>query len=152
MHWPALGLLGISCLTQSAAASTVAVQASAEVISPADVSAQAAQLLLSSTPGLFTLTIPGSAGLAVSSIGLTATGTEETGAFVFTACNRSAPTMTQLLAAMTEASGSPTFGRCLPNSLATSGALNGQGIGIVVLKVTQSADGSGTVAVIITFD
>lgn len=152
MHWPALGLLGISCLTQSAAASTVAVQASAEVISPADVSAQAAQLLLSSTPGVFTLTIPGSAGLAVSSIELAATSTEGTGALVFKACNQSAPTMTQLVAAVTQASGSSTLGRCLSSGLTTSGALNGRGIHIVVLKVIQSADGSGTVAAIITFD
>lgn len=136
--WSALGLVGNGCLMQPAGASTVATQASAEVISPADVSAQAAtQLLFSSTPGVLILTIPGSAGLAASSIELTATGVEGSGPFVFTAYNPNAPTMAQLVAMVTQAS---------------AGVLNGQGIQIAVLMAAQSADGSGTLAVIITFD
>lgn len=152
-RWPALGLVGISCLIQPAGASTVTAQASAEVISPADVSAQAAtQLLFSSTPGVLILTIPGSAGLAASSIELTATGAEGSGPFVFTAYNRNAPTMAQLVTVVTQASAFLTFGGSLSTDLATRGVLNGQGIQIVVLMAAQSADGSGTLAAIITYD
>lgn len=136
--WSASGLAGIVFPMQPAGASIVTAQASAEVISPADVSAQVdTQLLLSSTPGVLILTIPGSAGFAASSIELTATGAQRVRPLVFKAYNQNGQTMAQLVPMATQAS---------------AGVLNGQGVQIAVLMPAPSADGSGPLAVTITFD
>lgn len=53
-------------------------------------------MLLSPSPGVSILTIPGSAGSSASSIELTAPGTGS-GLFVFTASNLNAQTMSQIM-------------------------------------------------------
>lgn len=151
-HWSVAALVGIYCLTEPARSAPVAVQASAIVIAPADVWAQAAtQLMFSPSPGVLMLTIPGSGGSAARSIELTATGTEGSGLFVFTASNLGAETMAQILQMVEQASTSLTSSS-LSTELSTKGILNGQGVQIAVLKTGQGVEGHGALAVIITFD
>lgn len=148
-----VALVGVSLLVQPARSSPVPVQASAKVISSVDVWAQAAtQMLLSRSPGVLILTIPGTAGSAASSIELTATGAEERGLFVFTASKLNAQLISQITKLLEQASTSLAVSSSLSTELSTSGALNGQGVQIAVLKTAAGVDGDGTLAVIITFD
>lgn len=109
-------------------------------------------MLLSRSPGVLILTIPGTAGSAASSIELTATGAEERGLFVFTASKLNAQLISQITKLLEQASTSLAVSSSLSTELSTSGALNGQGVQIAVLKTAAGVDGDGTLAVIITFD
>lgn len=152
-HWSVAGFVGIACLMQPARSTPIAVHASANVISPADVWAQTAtQLLLSPSPGVLTLTIPGSAGSAATSIELAAAGTVGSGSFVFTASSLGAHTTAQIMQMVERASMSLTSSTSLSTELSTRGVLSGQGVQIAVLRTAPGDDGDGALAVIITFD
>jgi hypothetical protein len=139
---PALLLMHVPALAQSSGQAMVTVS----VVSPGDASAeQATQLLFSTTPGVLTITIPGSSG----TLELTATGVDSaTGAIVFESGGASAGLIEVLLALLADgiASGSLTAG------LTVSGFLNGQGVQLVILDITPGADGGGSLQATITFD
>ena len=154
-YW-ALMLSPLCCLSQGTAASIVGVQATAEVIRTTDITAQAAQLLVSPAPGVLTLTIPGSVGSPASAVQLTATAAAGGGtgalAFTATATVAAAVSTAQLLAVVTEAASSPGESMSLSTALATEGVLSTQGVQVAVLSVTKGLNGGGSVSAIITFD
>jgi len=123
------------------------ISAQVEIISPAEVSAQqATQLLFSPTPGVLTITIPGSSGS--STLDLTATGVDAaTGTFTFAASGSNAAALTQLM----EQLAAGVVSGSLSTGLTVSGFINGQGVQIVVLEASQTGDG-GSLKATITFD
>lgn len=153
MYKVIIWLGGFLYLTCSASASTILVRASAEVISPADVSVQAVtQLLLSSTPGVYTLTIPGSGGLPDRVFQLSAAGEGVGGSLVSLAYTQSASAIARLVALVTQGAAFPNLHRTLSTDLASHGVLNGQGVQLAVLNTTQGAGNERALAAIITFD
>lgn len=119
----------------------------ASLVSPAEVSAQqATKLLLSPTPGILTITIPGAS--ANSTLDLTATGMDvATGMFTFSASGANTSALSQLM----EQLSAGALSGSLSTGLTVSGFVNGQGVQIVVLEASQSGDG-GTIKATITFD
>jgi len=142
--WPA-PILVFAC--SPAAAGTANTVASAEIISPAEISAQqATQLLFSPTPGVLTITIPGSSGS--STLDLTATGVDAaTGTFTFSVAGGSLAALTELM----EQLAAGVVSGSLSTGLTVSGFINGQGVQIVVLEASQAGDG-GSLKATITFD
>lgn len=127
-------------LSAPAGAASVEANASATVLSPALVAADAAaQVLLETSTGVLTLSIPGAAAVAmqVSSVEVV----PQSGTMVFSVAEGAAG-LAELVAQLGEAGG----------SLSSSGTLNGQGIQIVVLGAEQHGDGGGTVTAIVTYN
>jgi len=120
---------------------------STEIVSPAEISAQqATQLLFSPTPGVLTITIPGSSGS--STLNLTATGVDAaTGTFTFAVAGSNAAALTQLMEQLAAGVVSGSFS----TGLTVSGFINGQGVQIVVLEASQDGEG-GSLKATITFD
>lgn len=132
----------------SAISQGVVANSSANIISPAEISSQqATQLLFSPTPGVLTITIPGSSGATL--LDLTATGVDTvTGEFTFAVSGDSTVAMMQLMQQL----GNGALSGSLSTGLTVSGFIDGQGVQIVVREAIQNADGGGTLKATITFD
>lgn len=141
-------LTGGFAVHAAAAAQQASAEAVVSLISPAEISAQqATQLLFSPTPGVLTISIPGSGG--GSTIDLIAMGVDAaTGAFTFALPGSDDQVRNKLLRLLASgvASGS------LSTGLTVSGFIDGQGVQIVVIEDSQAADGSRPLKATITFD
>lgn len=128
------GLLAVAATKAATATGKV----EATIRSPAHAVADAStQLLVSSTAGVLTLSIPGgSSGSAPSTMTLTAGGSDASAVFSVSDNAGLAAVITQIA----------TSG----GTLSTSGALSGSGVQIVVLPAP--AGGRGTVTAIVTYN
>lgn len=127
-------------LLHAAHAAGAGASVGASVVSTALVAADAAaQVLLETSTGVLTLSIPGAAAVAmqVSAVEVV----PQSGTMVFSVAEGAAG-LAELVAQLGEAGG----------SLSSSGTLNGQGIQIVVLGAEQHGDGGGTVTAIVTYN
>lgn len=143
--------LAATVLAPSAHAETATARVAAEIVTPAEVSAAAAtERLIGDSPGVFTLRIPGAA--SATTIELTASTMEgSSGAVMFSASGEAADALRKLIAQIATSPWAP-LGTYQLSGIATSGAINGQGVQVIVMNMSQNGDGSGTVVAIITFD
>ena len=138
--------LAATVLAPSVNAQTATAGVRAEVVTPAEITVAAAtEWLLSDSPGVFTLRIPGAA-----STGTTAqtTGTVEGSSdmIVFSASSQGAEALRQLIAQIAISAQSQVV------SIAANGTINGQGVQVTLMKANQNADNSDAVVAIIAFD
>ncbi len=159
--WPMAGqIAGVLALAAPlpAHANGVAVGASAQVIAPAIISAaRATELLLSPSPGVLTLSIPGAASNSDSGnrreISLIATGVSgDGGSFVFSASRDSAGQLDRLIAKLTESTQRVELNGNLSTGLSVNGYIDGKGFQMAVVSVVKNQDGSGYISAIIPFD
>lgn len=128
--------------TSSLLAATANAIASAVIVSPAQSLVDAnTQLLVSSTAGMLTLSIPsGSDGSAPSIVTLTASGGASGSASVFAASASAG--LAAVLSQIATSGG----------TLSTSGTLSGTGVQIVVLQAPSGGGGGAAVTAIVTYN
>lgn len=127
-------------------AQTATAGVAAEIVTPATIGVTAAsEWLLSESPGVLALRIPGaaSAGAVELAIGPASTGS-------VAALSEGAAAMQQLIAQITAASSSGMGVQV--SGTVTNGTLNGQGVQIVMTTTGQSNGGDGFTTAVITFD
>lgn len=143
----ALAFAATSPAPASRAQNTTTAEIRAEVVTPATVGvAAASEWLLSESPGVLTLRIPG----AAPSAGAIELAVGPASASGVAGSNPGAAAMQQLIAQITAATSS---GAGLQASGAvTNGTLNGHGVQMVMTTTGQSSGGDGVATVVITFD
>lgn len=114
----------------------------AEIVAPVQILADAStQLLVSSTAGVFTMTIPGGSGSVPSTMTLIASGSAASGsASVFSASDSAG--VAAVISQIATSGG----------TLSTSGTLSGTGVQIVVLQAPSGGGGGGAVTAIVTYN
>lgn len=127
---------------QSVLAAMASAQMAATVIPSALVAADAStQLLVSSTTGMLTLSIPsGSVGSAPSTVTLTASGGASGSASVLSVSDSAG--LAAVISQIATSGG----------TLSTSGTLSGTGVQIVVLQAPSGGGGGGAVTAIVTYN
>lgn len=139
-------------------ANGVVVGASAQVIAPAIISAaRATELLLSRSPGVLTLSIPGDGSRSDTGIRreiplIAASVSGDGGSFVFSASRESAAQLDRLIETLTENTQRVELNGNLSNGLSVKGYIDGRGFQMAVVSVVKNQDGSGYISAIIPFD
>lgn len=138
-------------LATDASAQTATAGVRAEVASPLQL-AESAKSLISNSPGVFTLRIPG-AGQA-STITITAqTLDSSSGAIDFLASSEGADALRDLLAHSASSSAAAGSGGIYQlSSNAAAGTMGEQGVQMILMSSELNGDGSGVIIALITFD
>lgn len=148
---------------QSARAESVGVAANVQLVQASIVSAeQAAEMLMSPTPGVLTISFPAllagpvasspAAGTSTQSVSLTAAGVGGDGSFVFATSKESMAIIDSVVEQLGSAAEQVSLDGVLSRPLSATGYIDGKGFQMVVLKVTRNGDGSGYISAIIPFN
>lgn len=139
-------LLAAVGLASPAGAQTATAGVAAEVVAPVEPARAAAEWLLSTSPGTYTLRIPGAATISV------ALQAPHPGKAVIDFLNPSqgADTLRSLLAQFSPATAArSTRHLARPTALAV---LNSHGVQLILVSLEQQGDGGGVLRAIIAFD
>lgn len=136
--------LAASSPTPPLNAQTATAGVAAEIVTPASVGVTAAsEWLLSESPGVLALRIPGTAPTGAVELAVGSASSSNVAAL-----SEGAAAMQKLIAQIDAAS---TSGVQVSGSV-TNGTLNGQGVQIVMTTAGQSNGGDGVTTAVITFD
>jgi hypothetical protein len=138
-------------LAASASAQTATAGVTAEVVSPPELAEAAAEWLMSTSPGVFTLRIPGAA--QASPITLTAQMPAATnGTIGFFASSEGADALRHLLRQIASSRAAGSGGIYQLSSAAADGTINTHGVQMILMSLEQNGDDSGVIIAIIAFD
>jgi hypothetical protein len=136
-------------LAPSASAQTATAAVTAEVVSPAELAEAAAEWLVSNSPGVFTLRIPG----AASAVTLTAqTSDANSGMIDFFASSEGADALRQLLIQIASSAADSSGGVYQLSGAMADGTIHMQGVQMVLITVSENSDGGGVIVAIMAFD
>lgn len=125
-------------------AQTATASVAAEIVTPATVGVTAAsEWLLSESPGVLALRIPGAAPAGAVEVAVGPASSSSVAA-----SSEGAAAMQKLIAQITAATASGVQ----VSGTVTNGTINGQGVQIVMTSTNQSVDDHGVTTAIITFD
>lgn len=129
-------------------AQTATARVTAEIVTPASVGVTAAsEWLLSESPGVLALRIPGTAPTGAVELAVGPASTSSVAA-----SSEGAAAMQQLITQITAATSSGTGAGLQVSGTVTNGTLNGQGVQIVMTTSGESNGGDGIATAVITFD
>lgn len=138
-------------LAPSANAQTATAAVTAEVVSPSELAEAAAEWLMSNSPGVFTLRIPGAA--QAPAITLTAqTPDAGSGVIDFLASSEGADALRQLLGQIASSAAAASEGVYQLSGSVADGTINIQGVQMILISVDENGDGSGVIVAIMAFD
>lgn len=134
-------------LAPSASAQTATAGVTAEVVSPSELAEAAAEWLMSNSPGVFTLRIPGAA--QATTITVTAQTPDGIGGTIdFFASQGNIAALRQLIAQITSSATAASGGIYQLSGAVADGTINAQGVQLVLMTM----DHNGVIMAIIAFD
>lgn len=138
-------------LATPAGAQTATAEVEAEVVSPSQVTQVAAEWLMSNSPGVFRLRIPGAA--QATEITLTAHTPDLThGILDFFASSEGADALRELLSYLASSAAAETEGIYSLSGSMADGTMYISGVQMILMSSEQNEDGSGVIIAIIAFD
>jgi hypothetical protein len=138
-------------LAPSANAQTATAAVTAEVVTPSELAETAAEWLMSNSPGVFTLRIPGAA--QAPPITLTAqTLDASSGMIDFLASSEGVDALRQLLTQIALSAAVAPGGIYQISGAQGDGTIRAHGMQIILMSLEQNGDGSAVIVAIIAFD
>ncbi len=146
----ALSLLFMGLATP-ASAQTATAGVTAEVVSPPELAKEATEWLVSNSPGVFTLRIPGAAQAPPLTV-TAQTLDVGSGTIGFFSSSEGAEALRQLLGQIASAAAAGPDGVYQLSGYVADGAMNLQGVQMILISVYENGGGSGVIATIMAFD
>lgn len=138
-------------LAPSANAQTATATVTAEVVSPSELAEAATVWLMSDSPGVFTLRIPGAA--EATAITLTARLPDgSSGMTDFLASSEGADALRQLLGQIASSAAAASGGVYQLSGSLTDGTINTRGVQMILISVDENGGGSGVIVALMAFD
>ena len=148
--WVALSFLFMGLATP-ASAQTATAGVTAEVVSPPELAKAATEWLVSNSPGVFTLRIPGAAQAPPLTV-TAQTPDVGSGTIGFFSSSEGAGALRQLLGQIAIAAAAGSVGVYQFSGFVADGAMILQGVQMILISVDENGGGSGVIVAIMAFD
>lgn len=138
-------------LVPSASAQTATAGVTAEIVAPSELGEAAAEWLISNSPGVFMLRIPGTAQAPAITIKAQAPDANS-GTIEFLASSEGGEALRDLLTQISSSAATGSAGVYQLSGATADGTVNAQGIQLILVSSAQNGEGGGLIVAIIAFD